>query len=291
MVSTHSNANRPFRRPKNKMRIKRIKRRISRRMATTTSDSKSSLENKEPTDLPSVQPGRKPADLAHEPSLKKRSQSEERPSSRMQIGQRSCSLQLGSSAQVLQSPLPASLGPAIEKQPAVVNASSKRKSWFFAWPIRGLVVPHRIVNEDEGFDSFHGNNSSSSDCETERSKKRMVNEELQTAPTADCPSFPECCEKREGEICRTDVSYHVSELSGRLQEVSGNLSSLWLNLKPKCNWVFFKFLFCFRRNEPATSAETKKITVYCIKVNPSRCKASFSNSVGIRIGACYQKSE
>ena len=58
-------------------------------------------------------------------------------------------------------------------------APAGRKAWFFSWPVR-LAVPNRAPNEDEGFDSFHGNNSSSSDGENDESKtSRKKNETAQ----------------------------------------------------------------------------------------------------------------
>lgn len=148
-MSTHSNPGRPYRRPKSKVRVKRTKRRIGRRIGTMPSDSKSSLDNLEATQ-PIIQLDSNPADLIHDPVLKKRSLSEERPPTRIKVaGQRSASLQLDT-AQTLKSSLSASLNPVtLQKQPPAVP---QRKSWFFAWPIRGLVVPNRVANEDEGFD-------------------------------------------------------------------------------------------------------------------------------------------
>lgn len=161
MVSTQANTHLSPRRPKSKLRTKRTKRRVGRRIGTTPSDSKSSLENVE-TQSPSPPSDQKPDDIIIEPKIKKRSFSEERQTSRVKIGQRSSSLQLDST-HVLQQPLRVSqLGVARNQQPVV----SKRKAWFFSWPVR-LVVPNRVTIEDEGFDSFHGNNSSSSDCENE----------------------------------------------------------------------------------------------------------------------------
>jgi hypothetical protein len=161
MVSTQASTHLSPRRPKSKLRTKRTKRRIGRRIGTTPSDSKSSLENAE-TQSPSTPSDQKPEDTILEPKIKKRSFSEERQTSRVKIGQRSSSLQLDST-HVLQPSLRISqLGVARNQQPIL----SKRKAWFFSWPVR-LVVPNRVTIEDEGFDSFHGNNSSSSDCENE----------------------------------------------------------------------------------------------------------------------------
>ena len=145
MVSTQSNPGRPIRRPKSKMRIKRTKRRIGRRIGTTPSGSKSSLDNLEA--VPStVQLDRKSAE--HEPAtFKKRSLSEERPPSRVKIEQRSSSMQLESAFTRKSLNLNAC---AFQKQ----QIAAPQRKWFFAWPIRGLVAPSRNANEDEGFDRY-----------------------------------------------------------------------------------------------------------------------------------------
>lgn len=171
MVSTQANTQPPLRRPKSKLRTKRTKRRLGRRIGTTPSDSKSSLENSEPQ-LPSPISDQKPDESVCEPKIKKRSFSEERQTSRVKLGQRSSSLQLDST-QVLQPSLRIpQLGRARNQQ----SILSKRKAWFFSWPVR-LAVPNRGTIEDEGFDSFHGNNSSSSDCEHEENvqSNKIVN--------------------------------------------------------------------------------------------------------------------
>lgn len=155
MVSTQANTHLSPRRPKNKLRTKRTKRKLGRR--TTPSDSKSSLENTE-VQPPLPTSDVKPDDIALEPKIKKRSFSEERQTSRVKLGQRSSSLQLDST-QVLQPRLPQ----LARNQQSIL---SKRKAWFLSWPVR-LAVPNRGTIDDEGFDSFHGNNSSSSDCENE----------------------------------------------------------------------------------------------------------------------------
>ncbi len=161
MVSTQANVHQSPRRPKNKLRTKRTKRRIGRRIGTTPSDSKSSLENAEPQP-PSPLSEKKEEDVVAEPKLKKRSLSEERQPSRVKIGQRSASLQLDST-HVSQPSLRITPSGAVRRQQP---ALPKRKAWFFSWPVR-LVVPNRATIEDEGFDSFHGNNSSSSDCDND----------------------------------------------------------------------------------------------------------------------------
>lgn len=166
MVSTHGNPCRSVRRNKSKVRMKRTKRKLARRTlgTATLSDSKSSLDNLE---NPQPPPDRK--DLQEEPStIKKRSLSEERPSSRIQVGQRSASVQLDS----VQNHQPPSTCKVLPKpsQPEVENSVTLKKTWFFpSWPVLSgrLVVPKRTHNEDEGFDSFHGNNSSSSEFEND----------------------------------------------------------------------------------------------------------------------------
>lgn len=165
MVSTQANVHLTPRRPKSKLRTKRTKRRIGRRIiGTTPSDSKSSLENAEPQTPPPTNDD-KSEDIVLEPKLKKRSLSEERQPSRVKIGQRSSSLQLDS-AHVSQPCLRIAPSTGARRQQQV---PPKRKAWFFSWPVR-LVVPNRATIEDEGFDSFHGNNSSSSDCENDENR-------------------------------------------------------------------------------------------------------------------------
>ena len=161
MVSTQASTHLSTRRPKSKFRTKRTKRRVGRRIGTTPSDSKSSLENAE-TQFQSTPSDQKPDDIMLEPKIKKRSFSEERQTSRVKIGQRSSSLQLDS-AHISQPSLRIPQLGLASNQPPII---SKRKAWFFSWPVR-LVVPNRVTIDDEGFDSFHGNNSSSSDCENE----------------------------------------------------------------------------------------------------------------------------
>lgn len=164
MVSTQTNTNQSPGRPKTKLRAKRTKRRIGRRMGTAPSDSKSSLENTEPQP-PSSRSEHKSDDVVLEPKMKKRSLSEERQPSRVKMGQRSSSLQLDSSHVSQPSLRVAPSGLARRQQ----QAHPKRKAWFFPWPAR--FVPSRVTIEDEGFDSFHGNNSSSSDFENDESAK------------------------------------------------------------------------------------------------------------------------
>jgi len=165
MVSTHGNPCRSVRRNKGKVRMKRTKRKLARRTqlgTATLSDSKSSLDN-----LENPQPPPDRNDLQEEPTIKKRSLSEERPSSRIQIGQRSASVQLDS----VQNHQTSSTCKVLPKpsQADVENSVTLKKTWFFpSWPVlSGLVVPKRAHNEDEGFDSFHGNNSSSSEFEND----------------------------------------------------------------------------------------------------------------------------
>lgn len=250
MVSTHTNLSRSFRRPKSKIRMKRTKRRvIGRRIGTATSDSKSSLDNLEvvpppPSTHQHRHDVRNPVE--QDPTLKKRSQSEERPPSRIKVGQRSSSLQLDSVTQTLRSSLSSSANPVASLQPKPSAAVPiKKKSWFFAWPIRGLVVPNRVVNEDEGFDSFHGNNSSSSDCETE---DKITSERIQKDPpsqptaTGNCSQLKESCHDPELQALEIHHVQSVSsefetphepldlDLVNRTQQIQGNLNELfyWL---------------------------------------------------------------
>ena len=234
MVSTHVNCSRPMRRPKNRIRIKRTKRRISRRISMAATDSKSSLENLEQTSTaPSLAEGSGISSGVASGNLetgdppvqvKKRSNSEERPPSRVKVTQRSASLQLDPS---IQAPIP-----------AAGSAPAKRKSsWFFAWPVR-LVVPKRTPNEDEGFDSFHGNNSSSSDCDNEvdlRAAASVVQESSEGPTATDAvdstasatieitspaEAVPESLEHIQAVVEPRDPE--VSKMAGsRLQEIKG----------------------------------------------------------------------
>lgn len=162
MVSTQANTHQTPRRPKSKIRTKRTKRRIGRRIGATSSDSKSSLENAE-TLIASPLQDNASDDVVVEPVVKKRSLSEERKPCRVKIGQRSSSLQLDATHVSQPSTRLGTSSAAGRRQQ---QSLPKRKAWFFSWPVR-LVVPNRTTIEDEGFDSFHGNNSSSSDCEND----------------------------------------------------------------------------------------------------------------------------
>jgi len=225
--------------------MKRTKRRvIGRRIGTATSDSKSSLDNLEvvpppPSTHQHRHDVRNPVE--QDPTLKKRSQSEERPPSRIKVGQRSSSLQLDSVTQTLRSSVSSSVNPVASLQPQPSAAVPiKKKSWFFAWPIRGLVVPSRVVNEDEGFDSFHGNNSSSSDCETE---DKITPERTQNDPpsqptaTGNCSQLKESCHDHELQALEI---HHAQSISSefetphepldldRTQQIQGNEFFYWL---------------------------------------------------------------
>lgn len=204
MVSTQANTQPPLRRPKSKLRTKRTKRRLGRRIGTTPSDSKSSLENSEPQ-LPSPISDQKPDESVCEPKIKKRSFSEERQTSRVKLGQRSSSLQLDST-QVLQPSLRIpQLGRARNQQ----SILSKRKAWFFSWPVR-LAVPNRGTIEDEGFDSFHGNNSSSSDCEHE---ENVQSNKIVNMTSTEIVGFSETITSDEGTRQNEDLQpeSHVSD--------------------------------------------------------------------------------
>lgn len=233
MVSTQANVHQSPRRPKNKLRTKRTKRRIGRRIGTTPSDSKSSLENADPQPV-SPLGEKKPEDVVLEPRMKKRSLSEERQPSRVKIGQRSSSLQLDSTTQPSLRLSP--VGAARRQQPAL----PKRKAWFFSWPVR-LVVPNRTTIEDEGFDSFHGNNSSSSDCENDTLLETHPQSnplgvvgltELKTSDTTDgCLNGDLKYETQNSDS--VPLSVPVSHLDSQ-----GNFSFI-LSIRVNINWAAF----------------------------------------------------
>ena len=132
------------------------------------------------------------ADQQQQPT-KKRSSSEESPPSWVKTTKRSASLQLESSHNKLQQQQQPLLLPQQQpqlepqkqqQQQAQPIVNNKRKpSWFFVGPVR-LVAPKRAPNEDEGFDSFHGNNSSPSDGENEAANTTITKDE------ADCCRKP-----------------------------------------------------------------------------------------------------
>lgn len=232
MVSTQTTAHQSPRRPKNKLRTKRTKRRVGRRIGTTPSDSKSSLENAEPQ-LQSPLCDPKPDDAILEPKMKKRSLSEERQPSRVKIGQRSSSLQLDST-HVSQPSLRIAPSGVTRRQQ---SALPKRKAWFFSWPVR-LVVPNRVTIEDEGFDSFHGNNSSSSDCENDEST--LLENHAQSNPLG-VVGLTELKTSDKSECCNGDLKFEnqnsdpviAKSVSGSQIDDQGNLKKFDLAIKRK----------------------------------------------------------
>ena len=252
MVSTHGHPCRSVRRTKSKVRMKRTKRKIARRIGTTTlSDSKSSLDNLE--NLPPPPDRIITEDLQAEPTIKKRSLSEERPSSRIQMGQRSASVQL-ENAQSHQSKLLTSVASKIlpkQQQKDVANSLPLKKAWFFSWPVR-LVVPKRIHIEDEGFDSFHGNNSSSSDFENDDKieiatssggqlddpRSADVVEVSRIARSADCQNYSsklETCDLdllQNGHQQDTTAGSAVGEVNQPLLRRRRNVPSIAIKLIP-----------------------------------------------------------
>lgn len=231
MVSTQTNIHQSPRRPKNKMRTKRTKRRVSRRtIGTTPSDSKSSLENNEPQTPPPMNDN-KPEDVVLETKIKKRSLSEERQPSRVKIGQRSASLQL-ESTHVSQ--------PSLRIASSVVSRRHqqippKKKAWFFSWPVR-LVVPNRTTIEDEGFDSFHGNNSSSSDCENDENRAHENNSQSNVTGLGGLAEMKTC---EKSTICRNGSLKLESQSSNLKSTLKGNI-----DCQGNCFSVKFCFFFC-----------------------------------------------
>jgi len=198
MVSTHLSGNRSLRRPKNRIRVKRTKRRIGRRISTTGSDSKSSVENLEQMvnlkvedklDVPAAKKRREmnkeedgvaaaaatttaiataTATAAATTATAAATTAGREDRSRVKVSQRSTSLHFKEPEDVEP------CGPSSQQQQTldIAPPTTRRRAWFFSWPV-SLVVPNRGPNEDEGFDSFHGNNSSSSDGENNDAEIRV----------------------------------------------------------------------------------------------------------------------
>lgn len=210
------------------MRIKRAKRKISRRIiGNVPSDSKSSLDNVEPPSQNSAEA----ADLKVA-GLKRRSLSEERKSPRMKIPQRSSSLQLESNHSLM--PHLASKAPVTPKNVQAPISTAKRNSWqtFFAWSSR-FVGSKRTLNEDEGFDSFHGNNSSSSDCDTEdKSKQTQQHSDITPASEDMAVDQVTCQSEATEETCASETSENLRDLLGdadRIEEASGTVYLVFVN--------------------------------------------------------------
>ena len=119
MVSTHLNGMRSLRKPKNRIRMKRTKRRIGRRISTTASgDSKSSVENLV-ENLESLVDLKRDDVVVKETLVKKRSSSEERPPSRIKVTQRSVSLHISDGDAAEKRLFPA--GPTDQQQQSPVR--------------------------------------------------------------------------------------------------------------------------------------------------------------------------
>lgn len=160
--------------------------------------------------------------------LKRRSLSEERKSPRMKIPQRSSSLQLEPNHALM--PHLASKAPVAAKEVQAPTNGGKRNSWqnFFAWSGR-LVGSKRTLNEDEGFDSFHGNNSSSSDCDTEVKSKEAQQQQLSdTTSTSEDVVVEGIADpsKMVDESCTSEASENLRDTfdgSSRIEDIGGTI--------------------------------------------------------------------
>lgn len=245
------------------MRIKRAKRKLSRRIGNVPSDSKSSLDNVE-------QPLQDPVKASEIKSgLNRRSLSEERKSPRIKFPQRSSSLQLESNHTLM--PHLASKAPLAPKNDQASVNIVKRNSWqnFFTWSSR-FVGSKRTLNEDEGFDSFHGNNSSSSDCDTEDKSKKIHQQQSDTVTPSEEIIVEDAAHQKQAtdETCTLETSANFKNIVGdtsRLEEIAG----IYLIFKSDMLERMYVTLFRRWRKRPAASPPTSQLADYIVEIDTS----------------------